>query len=305
MPDVLQPREIVVYEEIQSDLNRERTVNTKIRYEPGGGLRIIDYGVGTERGYAIASEDVYRWLEAHIAADTFLQLRSINIWALIMVVLQISVLIMLSFEDPGVEDTNGIIRYISDNIAEHKGYGGVMLVAFAGSYLLLSMVTLPPWMVIPSLVLIGGAAFGGAGVVLFHGKYEWQHIGSAGGFIACGLALHVIAIYTGPWQFRHTVRDAVLLLFTLGTAGFFAGGLIRNKIYVDGLSDSVDLNAIFAQRYSSLRTWWWISGVSEYILYINMCTLNIFVGERIVEHTAFSVYKALPSILLRESQRSV
>lgn len=266
----------------------------RLWYIPGRGILSQKHTPDAEGVIPIDDIRVYAWVEERLRGDGLIGFRSITTWALVMVVLQVAVLIMLSFEDPGIEDENGIIRYISDNIAEHRGYGGVMLVAFAGSYLLLSMISLPHWLIGVSTLLIGGAAFGGAGVVLFHGDYKWQHIGSAAGFIFCGLLLHVVAIYTGPWRFRHAIRDFVLLLFTLGTAGVFGGVLIANSVYIDATQDRDVVESRFADRDPRLRDWWWVSGVCEYMLYINMCTLNIFVGERVFEHTAYSIFRALP-----------
>lgn len=285
-----------------SVLNDENETNPyeliELEYVGEKGLQVRSLGRrATQAALLLDEPRVYDWIEAHLKRDVLLGFRSVTIWALVMVVLQIAVLIMLTFEDPGIRDDNGIIRYISDNIATHQGYGGVMLLSFAGSFLLLSMVSLPSWMVPPSVLLIGGASLGGAGVVLFHGEFEWQHIGCAAAFIACGLALHLIAIFTGPWRLRHTARDIILIVFTLVAAGLFAGFLIANKIKVESTSDAADPADRFSDRDPRLRWQWWVSGVAEYMLYINMCTLNIFVGQRILEHTSWSVFTALPSLV--------
>jgi hypothetical protein len=267
-----------------------------------GGLQVL--GVEDARGardgdelLPVGDRRVYDWVEARLRGRDSLGFASITMWGLVMVTLQVAVLILLTFEAPGLEDGAGIVRYISDNIAVHKGFGGVMLLAFAGSFLLLSMVSLPPWLVSLSVLLIGGTALGGTGVVAFHGEYEWQHIGCAAGFIGCGLTLHVIAILTGPWRWRHTVRDAIVFAFTVVSAGLFAGFLIANKVRVEESQDALDPLDRLSPRDPRLRTRWWISGVAEYMLYINMCVLNAFVGQRVFEHTAYSIFTALPELL--------
>jgi hypothetical protein len=248
---------------------------------------------------AIDDRRVYEWVETQLGGKSELGFGAVATWGLVMATLQIAVLMLLTFEAPGLRDENGIVRYISDNIAAHPGFGGVMLLAFAGSFMLLSTVNLPRFLVGLSVLLVGGAALGGAGVVFFHGEYEWQHIGCAGGFIACGLALHIIAIFTGPYRWRHTARDAVILAVTFAAAGLFAGFLIANKIRIEDSQDSPDPLDRLSARDTRLRWRWWVSGVAEYMLYISICVLNALVGQRVFEHTAFAVFEALPFILKR------
>ena len=270
-----------------------------------GGLQVLHVtGVhaarNSDRGVDISKPEVFDWIEARLRGSDSLGFNAITIWGLVMVTLQVAVLILLTFEAPGLEDGTGIVRYISDNIAVHKGFGGVMLLAFAGSFLLLSTISLPPWLVSFSVLLIGGTALGGTGVVVFHGEYEWQHIGCAAAFIGCGLALHIIAIYTGPWRWRHIVRDSVILGFTVIAAGLFAGFLIANKLKVESTQDALDPLDRYSPRDPRLRWRWWISGVAEYMLYINMCVLNAFVGERVFEHTAYTIFTALPVLMQQD-----
>jgi hypothetical protein len=274
-----------------------------LQFSPENGLDVTPRGLGAS-GYEVGDRRVYEWVEVKLR-DSGLDFGAVTTWGLVMVALQVSVLILLTFEAPGPQDGNGIVRYISDNIAAHQGFGGVMLLSFAGSFLLLSVVSLPPLLVGFSVLLIGGTALGGAGVVFFHGEYEWQHIGCATGFIASGLALHIVAIYTGPWRWRHTVRDAVFLLVTFTAAGLFAGFLVTNKLYIENTQDALNPLDRYSPRDPRLRWQWWVSGVAEYMLYINICVLNVFVGQRVFEHTAWSVFTALPVLLARHEGRAI
>lgn len=264
-------------------------------YVRGSGVAFHYRGKTGVNHSPIGDATVYDWVEHSLRGDSdLLAFDSINVWALVMATLQVAALMLLTFEAPGPLDENRIIRYISDNIASHQGYGGVMLVSFAGSYMLLAIVSLPAWLVYTTFALVGGASFGGAGVVLFHGAFEMQHIACAACFITCALLLHIVVIYSGPFRLRHTVRDAVLIAFTLAAALVFGGVLIANHIRVDDSQSAEDPADVLQSRDPRLREWLWTSGVCEYVLYINMCLLNALVGQRVLEHTAWSVFNALP-----------
>lgn len=284
---------------------RGGVTNFRISYVPGDGLHIIKHPTARDPVGTELRDDnymIYDWIETVLGDDSLLGFRSLNVWGYVMVFLQLSALFILSFEAPGMTDVNGVIRYISDNIADHRGFGGVMLISFTGSLLLVSMVSLNKAMVFVTVILIAGSTFGGAGVVLFHGDFKFQHLACACAFISCGLLLHIIAIYTGPWRIRHTVRDMVFLFFTFASTGIFAGFLISNMMYIHMTKHRTVPAEVFDDRDPRLWKWWWISGVSEYVLYINMCILNLFVGQRLFEHTAWSVFKALP--ILIDKQRN-
>eukprot|EP00961_Rhodomonas_salina_P175505 2367129-Rhodomonas_salina.1 len=264
-----------------------------LHYLPGEGINVTADPVNANaNGVDIHSQEVADWIATCIKDGSIIGFRSIHVWAAVMVVIQVAALLLLTFEDPGLLDDNNITRYISDNIDSHSGYGAVMLLSFSGSYILLSMVNLSALWVFVTTLLMGGAAFGGTGVVLFHNDFEWQHIGCAAAFIACGIMIHFIVIFTGQFT-SHKIRDSVLLLMTFVSAGLFGGILIMNRIKIEDTQDLVG-DAKYSPRDPRLHTWWWISGTAEYVLYINMCILNLFVGERIFKHTVKAIFQSLP-----------
>lgn len=202
--------------------------------------------------------------------------------------LQIIALLLLTFENSSLVDDNNIMRYISDNIAEHRGYGSMMVVAFLGSLGLLSCMLLKKThtgrsdlskvLVVTTYLLYTGCIFGGVGTVLFHGEFDTEHLICAGLLIACGISLHVLAIATGTG--KHRFRDGVLLTMTLTSAIIFLVVLLMN--------DEVVRDKKLLPRDPSLKTRWWLSATSEYVLYLHIVILNFLVNERILEH--FTIY---------------
>lgn len=276
----------------------------ELAYVRGRGIEFKHLGAAPPLGTPVVSDGgVYDWVERCLRGDEqIVAFQAVSVWALVMVLLQLAALMLLTFEAPGPRDESNIIRYISDNIAVHQGYGGVMLVSFAGSYMLLSVVIFPAWLVYMSFVLVGGATFGGAGVVLFHPEhFSVQHIGSACAFIACGFLLHLLVIYSGPWRLRHTARDAVLVVLTSVTAVVFGGVLFANRLRIHASQDDAEP---LTPRDPRLRVWLWTSGVCEYVLYLNMCALNALISQRVLEHTAWAVFSALPVCALRSRLRA-
>eukprot|EP00961_Rhodomonas_salina_P248569 3359386-Rhodomonas_salina.1 len=263
----------------------------KIRYDESKGLLIERLTDASRRHLCVdvASKSIFFWVQAVYAFDRRLQFSWAQVWAYTMVMLQLTAFLLIMFEPPGMVDDNDVMRYISDNIDRHCGMGAVMVLAFGGSYLLIAAISIPG-NILPVMrnILIMASAFGGAGVVLFHGEHSTEHIVCAAIFIGAGLLLHLIIICTGPMMFIHRARDALIATVAVVSALVFLGTLIycREKVKKENLEP----------RDPRLMTGWWVSGICEYMLYINCCVLNAFVGQRLSEHTCFSIFQALPEL---------
>ncbi len=228
-------------------------------------------------------------------------------WGLTAVLLQIVVLILLTFEPPGetchgalngnviggddgqicnstnigLVDSNDVIRFISDNIDSHRGYGSVMLLAFGASFVLLLCILVEPLSLVLIYISVLLSAAGGVGVVVYHhGNYSTHHIFSAALFIVFGVGAHLVAILSGPR--RHIVRDCVLFLST----ACFASTFVLVHTIAKGQGERHDI---------WLRGKWWVAGIAEYLTYISVMFLNVLIPERIIENLSFRIVHALPT----------
>lgn len=242
--------------------------------------------------YDAGSEDLLRYLQEYTYYHCIPGITDLQLWCATMTVLQIAALLLLTFENSSLVDENNVIRYISDNIADHRGYGSMMVLAFMGSLGLLSCMMLKNTYTrrhtsrsdlsnfLISIIYLSYTVciFGGVGTVVFHGEFDTEHLICAALLIACGIFLHIIAIATGTRQ--HLFRDGILLTMTLSSAIIFVVVLLMNNKVVR------DQN--LQPRDPSLKTRWWLSATSEYVLYLHVVILNSLVSERVLEH--FAIY---------------
>lgn len=255
---------------------------------------------------------IIKWMQKWAQSPVWRLIMSITAWGIGMALLQVAVLCMLSLEEPAIiervpvwnhtaaevavhdlvdEDKSqylhrlisnnvtidkyvSLVRFISDNIDKHKGFGSVMVLAFAGCYILTGAITESRGVGMMINVLIACATGGGVGVVAFHSPYDLEHIVCATVFIVSGFLIHMLVAFTAPAI--HRMRDYIILLLTAG-AGivfivFFWIAETRGKVPRDG-------NQV---RY------WSISAIAEYCLYTGMVILNMLVGERICDHLCYT-----------------
>lgn len=253
---------------------------------------------------------VMTWFE-HTLRGCISVFNAAYVWGYIMVVLQIVVLLLLTFEAPGPRevlelganqtaiglvnyrdrsmpayaDWNNTVRFISDNIAMHRGFGSVMLLSFSGSYLLLICVFSNAYVKALLVICIVASSVGGLGVVLFHdAKYHTHHIACAALFIAGGILAHVVVSVSSAK--RHFVRDAVFIGMPIAMACAFLG------TYWYAYKKSND-----NRNHPKYITTWWISGICEYLLYISISILNLLIPGRVLQHAASTFAKMLPYVI--------
>lgn len=227
----------------------------------------------------------------------------LKMWCILAAVLQISVLILLAFEAPGYEDrvwvnashvVNGtrvyrmeprhVLRFISDNIDLHRGYGALMVVFFGMSYLPMMICTFrrSVYNVLMRSMLFT-ACVGGFLVVTCHSAdkdiISWLHIAGAISFVVSGLVLHVILMSELTSMRLHIARDCTVLIIIVCLALTFAITLM--------LARSNEWTK------SSHRIVFQVSAAAEYMLYISCVGLNVLVGERITEHLALRITETL------------
>lgn len=218
-----------------------------------------------------------------------------------MVVLQLLSLLLLTFEPVnlynyngtdttfilhnGFTDTGTVIRFISDNIDAHRGYGAAMLLAFSGSFMLL--VCIMAKYIELMILFVTFAAAGGIGVVVFHGAQEWEHIGCAAAFIFFGVLSHFMACVTGPFR-RHVFRDGLMIFITTA-----CGAIFLTTFVIAHREDP----ARHAPTHR-LERLWWTAGIFEYVLYISITFLNFLIPSRLLEHIAYYITNDLPYIIL-------
>lgn len=220
------------------------------------------------------------------------------VWSLVMALLQLVALLLLTFEsrsardelsqpsnvtEIGFIDQHGTIRFISDNIESHRGYGSVMLVAFSGSYMLLVCVLVESSYLFQLLLTIVASSAGGLGVVIYHRDFHTEHIASAAVFIAGGLLAHIIVAATIPFN-NNVLRDWVFI----GTPCALATTFLSLYWYA--------YDSTKGDRTRFVH-WWWASACAEYLLYISMTALNLTIPGRLLRHASCKFGTMLPSII--------
>lgn len=235
-------------------------------------------------------------------------------WGSLMVILQIVSLLLLTFEPTiifpgkvanvtahttvmydindmeflrtGLRTPNNLIRFISDNIDTHRGYGALMLLSFGGSFFLVACVITTYYPLI--LFLISTAASGGLGVVMFHGGgYDTHHITCAGVFIGAGILVHASICFAGNFR-GHILRDVIMLSIAAATGSvFLVCFLIAN--HEDGTRSAPT---------SRLRSLWLTAAVCEYLLFLSMVLLNLLIPTRLLEQVAHKITNDLPDIIM-------
>lgn len=232
-------------------------------------------------------EEALKWICTYLYHKEDPKISNLYIWCAVMFFFQISALLLLTFEQSQLTDANNIILYVSNNIDDHRGFGALMLISFLGSLFVINVVVSDKSILWKCgvFVLIAICVSGGTGTVLFHDPYKYQHIASAAVFIISGLLLHLIAILALPYKI-HKIRDSVLFVLAVTSAIVFATFLIITHVRAEneGVSDSRD------PKYKTLI---WISGTSEYLLYIFITILNFLVYERVIEYFAGTELKRI------------
>ena len=191
----------------------------------------------------------------------------------VFVVMQINYLVLIALEPPGFLDNHGIIRYISDGIRDHNGFGAAMLISFCASVTVLCICRLPKrkheifrgW-------LKGSLVWGGIGVIGFHDTGHYLHLTHAGIFITSGLLLHLMHT---PFQVPHVVRDNLkfYILFVLS---------VTFLILFFALPMSIQEPKVHWNGNESHRLRWTFSALFEYLLYVTICALNSCAVSRVV-----------------------
>ena len=272
-----------------------------VSYSRSNGLQIEREAHHVEHAPDVGEQEVFEWVRRMQQSDPRTRLNWAQVWAYTMVVLQITAFMLLQFEPGGMRDPNGVARYISDNIAAHRGIGGVMVLAFANTYCLLAMFSVPVGVFVVLMTMLFFSAGGGAGVVLFHTGFELQHLISAACFIGGGLGMHIVLILYGPWRFIHGARDTVIVLGAVLAGATFAATLIYAR---ERDKDLKGPEHPLAGRNVDLKEWWWVSAIAEYMLYLNCCVLNGFAGQRLMEQASYSMFRQLPALCERASARA-
>lgn len=266
--------------------------------------------VNYDKHHSVPSQQlapVVSWFE-HVLRVNVSTFSAAYVWGYTMVALQILALILLTLEPfsaqeviehpdftvvglvnyrnrsmPQYKNYNNTIRFISDNIHQHRGYGSVMLLAFAGSYVLFACVFMSPGVMVVIGICIIFSAAGGLGVVLFHdGQYHTHHIASAAVFISGGLIAHALVAQT----LHRRIQDLIFI----GTPALFA--LLFLSFYTHCHSKSHGNRN--DPKYINL---WWYAGIFEYMLYITMTALNLMIPERLIRSASMQFAKLLPDIL--------
>lgn len=286
---------------IQSESDTQRYMTFKCSLNETLVISIVSKDTTVQKGVVLPHESLEKWLEQTFKSNNEISFRSMYIWAAVTTMLQITILILILFQEPGITEKNGVPRFISDNLAVHRGYGGVMLLVFTSLYVLLSMAQMPYAVTAICNVLVGINAFSGMGVVLFHDEFEIEHLTCATIFIISGYVLHLLMQQTGPPN-RHTVRDFAIFTTTFISAALFGGIIIYNKMYIyDHNHSKPPPLKLYTSRDVRLYEMWWISAIAEYILYINITVLNSLTAQRIFEHTMHSIAQQIYIYCLQQT----
>jgi hypothetical protein len=196
--------------------------------------------------------------------------RAIQTWGMVMVILQLATLCLIILEPPGfmhMDNGTYMPRYISDNIALHQGFGALMVLSFIGSFIVITFVTVSDIAGFILIFLVGGATFGGVGVVIFHSPCTLQHFISAGIFIGC--AIFTFIIVTATTKSKFVLRDAFLIVLAIAlTCGFSIPHYLFRQ--ADGTRARKDY------------IWWWFSVICEYLLYISVSIACSTIAEHVI-----------------------
>lgn len=206
--------------------------------------------------------------------------------------LQMIILVFIAFEDPGfAHQPSGVLRYISNNIDSHRGYGTAMVMCFASSLVPLAMCRL--------LTLLGDfllfffmfvATVGGGWVIMFHDANDASvisklHVAGAAMLILGGVMMHMCVISDLSPLRINRMRDNVLLLCT----ALCALGFLLTIIVVKAEGYTQDTHP----------EWFWASAALEYLLYVTFVALNWLVPERLLQHTALRLVVSIPQVIQR------
>lgn len=202
--------------------------------------------------------------------------KALHVWCSIACVAQMIVLLLLTFEPPGFKNyDSNTLRYISDNIDVHRGYGSCMVLAFAMSFIPLLLCVVENYLLDSIMFfMVGVAAAGGGLVVMCHSTgasdaLVWMHISGAGAFIFGGIVLHGIVSLDIRRYNLHGYRDLFLFGIIILVSVTFLGSIIYIKRTRIERSDPDHWQ------------WFWVSGGCEYILYMSMIGMNLLVSERV------------------------
>lgn len=267
---------------IQRPTDKERF---RVTYTQGVGFQFEPLPKSAGSGAASAApgvelstmRNVLFWVRNVLLHRDVYPFDALQTWCLVACMAQISVLVVLTFEEPGFtnEDTD-TLRYISNNIDVHRGYGTAMLIAFAMSYIPLliyhTQTEFISWLQFLGVTL---ASLGGCFVVMCHssnsesvtGRY---HLMGALVFVLGGQIGHFTLMYDISKMQLHASRDIVL-----ATVNLLSFGTFFCTIIAIGLGD---------YSREEAGTLYWVSAGAEYILYFSFVSMNILIGERIVDN---------------------
>lgn len=295
------------------------------------GTDVVSFVLDSDNPYSglsmRTSEPIILWF-ARVLRGSISMFSSAYIWAFTMACLQVLALLLLTFEahsprhvlavtsnvtTVGLVDEHNLIRFISDNIAVHRGFGSLMLLAFAGSYILLVCVFMDPvtrWLLIFVITL---SSAGGMGVVLFHFTYHVEHLVGAVAFISGGLLAHIIVAST---SIRNSFMYNSFIAISAVLAALFLSFYIVAHVSTDGerndrkffnvsyVTNNTIVWEVNTQTYND--TWfniWWLAGLFEYLLYISMIALNVLIPDQIINHTAQKFAHMLPTVIRAYNNR--
>lgn len=237
--------------------------------------------------------DAMRWFMHIMHRYRFYPFESLGVWCGVAAVLQVLVLVILTFEDPGhLNADSKTLRFISNNIDEHRGYGAAMVLVFLMSYVPLMIPDLVrPWLTIMQFLGLFAAAFGGCFVVIFHAPDGWMatmHLVGAVMFVLGGVALHIAVWLDMPSL--HRVRDLVLAGCAVLSGGTFFGTIL-----------AMHINNLQHTTHPTVQN---VSAAAEYLLYVTVCVLDLVVAERIMEHAAFRLAISVQAATSNNTVRS-
>jgi hypothetical protein len=222
-----------------------------------------------------------------IYAGELFAYQAVYIGCYIACFLQILVLMFIAFEPPGFAHPDPkVLRFISNNIAEHRGFGAGMVLCFAASLIPLCMCRLLNWftdiLIFLSLFI---ATLGGAWVIMFHESSDTSaiatlHVAGAGMLVFGGVLMHFCVCLELRTLRLHWWRDTLIFVVTLAAALGFLATIVTIKSSGWEVGDH--------------PRWYWASAAFEYILYVSFVALNWLVPDNLVEHTALRVVVGLP-----------
>ena len=290
-------------------LQERKTKVYRISFSGSNGLRIhenpgvppvapFDLNEESDSDYQhSAMSIIVNWFEYNMRQSVSI-FTAAYVWSMVMVALQLIALLLLTFEsrsardefmqpsnvtEIGFIDHHDTIRFISDNIESHRGFGSLMLLAFSGSYVLLVCVLVDTSTLFLLLITIVASSAGGIGVVVYHRDFHTEHIICAAIFIAGGLLAHVIVTVTLPFN-NNILRDFVFLLTPCGLGATFLGLYWYTYVETKGT------------RTQYLH-WWWAAACAEYLLYLSITALNLTIPGRLLRHASYRFGTMLPSII--------